>query len=154
MKYLSDEQIFDILDGFAEVEIQQKHRDLLQNSIEYRQYFDEIQALHLQLSDLTIEQPSAEFTKNVIGQVAFKKANNWSLKWILGLGISMIGLIIMIIAFSFNTTLPSEYQFITNLFLNQYFLNIILLVNGISLLLLFDKKILKPYFERRVVGLH
>jgi hypothetical protein len=152
MKHLSDDQIFDILDGMADSETQQKHQDLWQSSVEYRRHFEEIQALHLQLSSLSVEEPSAEFTKNVLGQVAFKQATDWSIQWIWGLGLTCLGFMILMVALLSQPTLRADYQLIKISSFYQYFAQAIVAVNAILLLLLLDKKFLKPYFENRIMS--
>jgi hypothetical protein len=163
---LTDEQIFDVLDGIATTEMQQQHKHLLANSTEYKTYFQEIQALHLDLENLPIEQPSAQFTENILAQIQFEhhvvKKKSWSsqLTYIFFGVMASVSLAMIVFAFvyifSTNTTIdaPANHWFATtNVFLTDTFVKIAIIANLIALLVIFDKKVLKPYFRRHKMRL-
>lgn len=166
MKMLTDEQIFDILDGIAAVELQQEHRHLLGNSPAYKANFQEIEALHIDLAGMTIEQPSAQFTENILANIQFEnqtvKKKSWSnrLTYIfVGVMASVfIGTIIFTLLYlpTTKTTIdaPTNHWFeMTNTFLTDTFVKVAILANLVILLVIFDKKVLKPYFNHRKMTL-
>ena len=79
---LTDEQIFDILDGCASKDILSQHQNLLSESVEYKAYFEELEAVHFDLADLKIEKPSPKFTENLLANIAYAptKKKSWSSK--------------------------------------------------------------------------
>ena len=85
-KMLTDEQIFDILDACASEEILIHHQSLLSKSTEYKAYFEDLEALHFDLATLPIEKPAAQFTNNILANIAYApvKKKSWSspLAWI------------------------------------------------------------------------
>ena len=166
MKMLTDEQIFDILDGIATSEMQHQHSYLLTNSLEYTAYFQEIEALHVDLAEMTLEKPSAQFTENILTNIQFEnqtvKKKSWSsrLTYIfVGVMTSVfIGTIIFTLLYlpTTKTTIdaPTNHWFeMTNTFLTDTFVKIAILANLVVLLVIFDRKVLKPYFNHRKMRL-
>lgn len=172
---LTDEQIFDIIDGCANQELLLNHASLLENSSEYKTYFEELESLHLELSTLSIEKPSAQFTENVLSKLNFEfenaavpliKRKSWSNQLIyIFIGIIASVLAILTIGLLSDVQLnPSTtkvpYMSIINdclssliLFLKNDFLRIAIIINLIVLLMIFDKKVLKPFFINRKITL-
>lgn len=151
---LNEEQIFDILDGVASDELLRNHEELLTNSTEYRTYFDEIKSFHLQLSDLGFEEPSKEFTQNIISKLNFVKVsrNAWAKKWIFAYTASILlslGAILSLLMGANQEVSTSWFGGISKVFLGDSFVNTIVIVNLLILLVLIDRKILKPYFKNR-----
>lgn len=151
---LNEEQIFDILDGIASDELLRNHEELLTNSTEYRTYYDEIKSFHLQLSDLGFEEPSKEFTQNVLSRLSFVKINHnaWARKWIFAYAASILlslGAILSLLMGANQEISTSWFSNISTVFLGDSFINTIIIVNLLILLVLIDRKILKPYFKNR-----
>jgi hypothetical protein len=164
MKTLTDEQIFDILDGIASAEMQQQHSYLLANSPEYKANFQEIEALHLDLVVLPIEKTSAQFTENVLANLAYApvKKKSWSsqLTWIFLalMSVFFVATISLALFYFSNSTsaieIPRVNNFeIVNTFLTDILVKTFLLGSLIVLLAIFDKKILKPYFLNKKMRL-
>lgn len=164
MKMLTDEQIFDILDSCASKEILSQHQNLLSESAEYKAYFEELEAVHFDLADLNIEKPSAEFTENLLANIAFApvKKKSWSsqLTWIFLALMSVFFVVTIGLAVFYfsNSTSAIEIPRVNNLevvndFSTDMLVKVILLINLIVLLAIFDKKVLKPYFMNRKVRL-
>ncbi|MBL7817482.1 MAG: hypothetical protein JNL70_20925 [Saprospiraceae bacterium] len=63
---MTEEQIWDILDGNALPEVQEKHKFLMQTDAKYRVHFDSYATLHDQLCGLELEMPSMRFEQNLM----------------------------------------------------------------------------------------
>ncbi len=163
---LTDDQIFDILDGIATEEVQQEHRQLLTHSLDYKRYFQEMETLHIDLATMAIEQPSLQFTENVLANIHFEsqlvKKKSWSNQLtFISFGVMAVILLgVFIFAFiylsSSKTVIdePTSHWFeTTNTFLTDTFVKIAVLANLIVLLVIFDRKVLKPYFNHRKMRL-
>jgi len=165
---LTDEQIFDILDGHANPEVLQAHQALMLNSLTYQQYFKELEAIHLDLVDMSLERTSVNFTENVLAAVVQEKPvlvpvkrKAWSGKLLFVFFGIMISLFIVTIISLLSYSSPVEMiQIRPNLipkgfkdFLIQDFTKVAVLANLIILLVLFDKRVLRPYFKHRRITL-
>ena len=165
---LTDEQIFDILDGCADAELLKQHTQLMANSGAYQQYFKELEAIHIDLTGMPLEKVSANFTNNVLAALpsekpifAFVKKKTWSTKWTYGFFGTMIGVVLatILVAIFYQPTAvttveqPDQVVELFNSFLTSYFTQIAILLNLIAMLVLFDKKILRSYFKQRRITL-
>jgi len=161
---LTDEQIFDILDGCASKDILSQHQNLLSESVEYKAYFEELEAVHFDLADLKIEKPSPKFTENLLANIAYAptKKKSWSsqLTWIFLTAMSVFFVVTIGLALFYfsNSNSAIEIPRVNNLevvnnFSTDLLVKLILLINLIVLLVIFDKKVLKPYFMNRKVRL-
>lgn len=165
---LTDEQIFDILDGCADAEVLQQHTHLLASSVVYLQYFNELAAIHSDLADMPLEKPSADFAANVLAAIpaekpafALVKKRTWSTKFMYGFFGTMVAVFLTTIVVaiiyqpSSETTikLPTQVVGFFNGFMTSYFIQIAILVNLMVLLVVFDRKILRPYFKQRSITL-
>ncbi len=161
---LTDEQIFDILDGCASKDILSQHQNLLSESVEYKAYFEELEAVHFDLADLKIEKPSPKFTENLLANIAYAptKKKSWSsqLTWIFLTAMSVFFVVTLGLALFYfsNSNSAIEIPRVNNLevvnnFSTDLLVKLILLINLIVLLVIFDKKVLKPYFMNRKVRL-
>jgi hypothetical protein len=164
MKMLTDEQIFDILDGCATKEILTQHQTLLSESVEYKAYFEELEAVHFDLVALPIEKPSAQFTENLLANIAYVpvKKKSWSshLTWMFLTLMSVFFVVtISLTLFYFSNSntaieIPRvNHLDVINSFSTDIFVKTLVLVNLIVLLAIFDKKILKPYFLNKKMRL-
>lgn len=66
MKLLTNDEIFDLLDGVAPAEIRQRHQQLMALDENYRQYFNELRELHEGLAVLPLESPSLAFENKLL----------------------------------------------------------------------------------------
>ena len=164
MKMLTDEQIFDILDGCATKEILTQHRNLLSVSAEYKTYFEDLEAIHLDLLTLPIEKPSTQFTENLLVNCAFAPLKNksWSsqLTWIFLtiMSVFFVGTISLALFYFSNSNSAIEIPKVNNLnvintFSTEILVKVLILVNLIVLLAIFDKKVLKPFFLNKKMRL-
>lgn len=165
---LTDEQIFDILDGCADAGTLQQHMHLLATSMVYQQYFKGLEAIHTDLAGMPLEQPSANFTNNILAALPAEKPvfvlvkkKTWSTKFMYGFFGTMLGVLIATIVIaiiyqpSSETTikLPTQVVGLFNGFMTSYFIQIAILLNLIVMLVVFDRKILRPYFNQRRITL-
>ena len=165
---LTDEQIFDILDGCADAEVLQQHTYLLANSGIYQQYFKELESIHLDLAQMPLEHTSVSFTENVLAATPVAKPKAISVKkkvWSSKLPYIFFGIMVAILMVSFiiaifyqptSATVQQEPNImvkeLSDLF-SKYFTQVGILLNLIVMLALFDKKILRPYFKQRRITL-
>ena len=159
---LTDNQIFDILDGVASDEIRNEHAHLLIHSGAYRAYFEELEMLHLDLATMPMGQPSAKFTHVLLErlQVAPK---TFQTKWLIigsiaagiiaTIGFVFLGLL-MPKSFVGEVTYVDKLSYVFNILSNQSMTFIFIAINAFLLLLIIDRKVLKPYFQKRQLSLH
>lgn len=161
---LTDEQIFDILDCCASNETLAQHQLLLLKSAEYKAYFEEIEAMHLDLLALPIETTSAQFTENLLAKVAYApvKKKSWStqLSWIFLAAMSLFFVLTIGLTLFYFSNSNSAIEIpklnhleVVNTYSTDILVKVIVLVNLIVLLAIFDKKILKPYFLNKKMRL-
>ncbi|MFN3487633.1 MAG: hypothetical protein ACK4YV_00790 [Emticicia sp.] len=161
---ITDEQIFDILDGCASNETLKQHQNLLSESAEYKTYFEDLEAVHFDLIALPIEKPSAQFTEKLLANFAYApvKKKSWSsqLTWIFfALMSAFFVATISITLFYFSNSnsaieIPRvNHLEVVNNFSTDMLVKIFLLGNLIALLAIFDKKVLKPYFLNKKMRL-
>lgn len=164
MTMLTDEQIFDILDGSASKEILTQHQKLLSKSAEYKTYFEDLASVHFNLIDLPIETPSAQFTENLLANIFYApvKKKSWSsqLTWIFFviMLVFFVGTICLtLFYFSHSNSaieIPSvNHLEVVNTFSTVLLVKIFLVGNLIVLLAIFDTKVLKPYFLNKKLRL-
>ena len=165
---LTDEQIFEILDGCADAELLQQHAHLLSDSLAYQQYFNELATLHADLATMPLDKPSAKFTQNVLAAIpagnpvfVFARKKEWGKKLTYIFVGAMITVLLGAAVFALlyqpsSETGVEEPNLISeslNGFLTNYFTNIALLLNMIVMLIIFDRRILRPYFKQRSIRL-
>lgn len=165
MKMLTDEQIFDVLDGCASKELLAHHQNLLSESAEYKTYFKELETLHFDLIDLPIEKPSAQFTENLLATVAFApvRKKSWSnqLTWMFLalMSVFFVATISLTLFYFSNSNSAIEIPRVNHLevvnnFSADILVQLMVLVNLVVLLAIFDKKVLKPYFLNKKMRLN
>jgi hypothetical protein len=161
MKSLTEELMWDVIDGVAPPEIVTQHAALLQNDIEYKKTFDTLMLLQTQLLQLDLEQPSMRFTQNVIEKVAvptkatIKPDRAFSILITFLLGLCLVTIVGILI---FNGNTPSKpITLLPNLSLSEklssalsssLIMPIFLVINAGLALMAVDKWILKNYFQK------
>lgn len=68
MNLLTDNEIFDLLDGIAPAEVRRRHQQLMVMDENYRQYFNELGELHEGLAVLPLESPSLAFENKLMSK--------------------------------------------------------------------------------------
>lgn len=157
MKQLTDNEIFDLLDGIASEEVCQRHQQLIDIDENYRLYFTELRQLHEDMIFMPLESPSLAFENKLINRWEAAQSSykipiiGQRLPFIFG-GL-MFGLV-LITAFLFLRQQPAtiEVNSLENLLLginSETIQEILILINGLLLLLVFEQ-ILKKYWGQRV----
>lgn len=167
-KPASDEHILNYLDGLLEIEEVKKLEELIHRSPELKARLNELQAVHFALkANGKVEVPSKDFTQRVMTQLdKFSHTRGFSPKngilLLCGILVAVGIALILLEAGKFDAsnktitldTLPFKKEWIKNtipsIHLNgKLVVKIIMMVAiGISLVLL-DRTILRPMFQRR-----
>jgi hypothetical protein len=158
MTPLTEEHIWDILDGEACSEMYAQHEAQLLADESYRTAFVQCEQLHRQLLNLPLESPSMRFNENLMERLAPErrtapKADRLPL--IFGAVFTFLSVLLGIFIFSKNnfTTEPTEKGLTTegvvSMLSNPIFVQGFMLLNLVLFFAILDKKILKPYFENR-----
>ncbi len=159
---MTEEQIWDILDGNALPEVQQEHAQLMQSDEQYRAHFKTYSSLHDQLCSLELDAPSMRFEQNLMErlQPSVKLARSKSRLPAYFFGF-MSALAAIFYALMSNSSAPSSDLNLPSLdvlstegviaFLsNPVFFYGFILLNLCLLLTVLDKKVFKPFFEKRM----
>jgi hypothetical protein len=156
MAKVTEEQMWEIIDGEASPEILEMHEILLKEDDAYRLEFEGCSALQNQLLQLDLEMPSMRFGENVLDEVLPKtqlKPDRTPLYFILSIGsIAFVGFIIT--AF-YGDALPQENvpvntEGVASVFSNSLIINTLWIVNVLLFFIVLDKKVFKPLFQKRL----
>jgi hypothetical protein len=158
MAPLTEEHIWDILDGEACSEMRAQHEAQLVADESYRTTFVQCEQLHCQLLNLPLESPSMRFNENLMERLApdrrtAPKADRLPL--IFGAIFTFLSALLGVLIFSKSnlTAVPTEKglttEGIVSMLSNPIFVQGFLLLNVVLFFAILDKKILKPYFENR-----
>ena len=163
---ITEFQILDIIDGNASPAVLEQHRQLFAEDIAYRNKFAFFESLDKTLDNVPLDSPSMRFTDNVLDKlqlstkptrVAYRAPLYWAL------GVSVVACII----FALLPVAPSAMNGITPatnpilLSAESILLQLTAIISGRwaahaflfaflgTLLMLFDKKVLNPYFRNK-----
>ena len=163
---ITEFQILDIIDGTAPTELMERHRQLFSTDLAYRNKFAFFESLDKTLDNFPLDSPSMRFTDNVLDKLQLstkptRVAHKAPLYW--ALGVSVVACII----FALLPVAPSAVNGIapaTNpilLSVESILLQLTAVISGrwaahvflfaflATLLMLFDKKVLNPYFRHK-----
>ena len=157
MKKISEEEMWEVIDGLATPDIMQQHEKLMLESPEYKAEFQKYAFMDEQLLKLDLEVPSMRFTENVLDNVlSLKKATPRTDKTPLIFMILMGALSVLIMWMFFSTTVPAtsatvvNTEGVTSILSNPMWAYGFLIFNIILFFVILDKKVLKPYFDKRL----
>ncbi len=111
MQQLNDDELFEVLDGTATDELQQRHRYWLETNAAYQEYFTELSQLHHDLEMMHLESPSMAFENNVIRQWASEKSlskRSVPIRWIPFLFIGTMLLLTWVGVYILGDTQPTN----------------------------------------------
>ncbi len=155
MESITEEEIFDILDGLAPIELVKKHRNLLEHSKDYALIFSELSITHQILSAQTIQEPSAKFTTKILANISFASSivkEKSKAKYPL---FAMAGILLIMIIFSGYMISINGSEIIGMTYLpNINWINsnlakqTMLIINGLLFLWLLDRVLLKKIMTR------
>lgn len=156
MQRLTDDELFEVLDGTAAEETAQRHRYWLNTDTAYREYFTELTQLHDDLATLSFESPSLAFENKVIHQWATVQARRHRpalIKWMPFLFVGIILAITLACVFIVGDA-PSVDQTTVQLQrlvlpLNATVLQQVLVpLNAVLLLLLIERTLRKRWIRQ------
>ena len=158
MADLTEEHIWEILDGEACSEIRAQHEAQLSADDNYRTTFVQYEKLHHQLLKLPLESPSMRFNENLMERLAPErrtapKADRLPLIFgaIFTIVCGLMGFFILtkgnFLASTTEKGLTTEG--VVALLSNPIFIQVFMLLNLVLFFAILDMKILKPYFENR-----
>ena len=158
MKQISEEQMWEVIDGLATPDIMQQHEKLMLQSPEYKAEFQKYAFMDEQLLKLDLEVPSMRFTENVLDNVlSLKKAtprtDKTPLFFMLFMGALSALVVWMIFSTPTTSTMPAltvNTEGVTSILSNPIWAYGFLIFNIILFFVILDKKVLKPYFDKRL----
>ena len=158
MKKISEEEMWEVIDGLATPDIMQQHKKLMLESPEYKAEFQKYAFMDEQLLKLDLEVPSMRFTENVLDNVlslkkAAPRADRTPLIFMVFMG--ALSVLVMWMFFS-TTTAPTtpaitlNTEGVTSILSNPIWAYSFLIFNIILFFVILDKKVLKPYFDKKL----
>lgn len=159
---MTEEQIWDILDGNALPEVQKEHEQKLQIDAEYRAHFATFSSLHDQLCNLELDAPSMRFEQNLMERlqpsVQTRRANDRVPLYFLGVMSVLSAILVGVMAKSStpatDPVLPAletpNTEGVISWLSNPVLFYGFILLNIILFFIVLDKRVFKPYFEKRL----
>lgn len=157
MKALTEEQIWEVIDGLASSEIVLEHEKMLLTDSAYKKHFEQYATLQEQLMSLDLEVPSMRFTQNVLDNVlpltkgAYKK-NRAPFFFLIAMGILSVMSMLLLLqgGGSLGDNLLINMEGVISSFSNPLVMNIFILLNVVLAFVILDKKVFKPYFSSKM----
>jgi len=154
---MKDEDIFDILDGIASEETIRQHNKMLTESANYKTLFSEYMNTHALLMNTGIEKTAFNFTDKLIDRwevsqevVVVGKSSKLPIYFLISMSILVILLIILALPIITQSTNQIDLSKTLSILQDKLFTRFFLIINVLVALFFIDKRILKPYFERRI----
>ena len=157
MTPLTEEHIWEVLDGEASYEVLVQHEAQLLTDETYRTAFVQCQRLHRQLLCLPLEAPSMRFTENLIERLAPEKRvapKRDRLPAIFMTIFLVLSILFVTLLISMGNTAPVASNGLTiegviEGLSNPLFIQGFMILNFVLIFAVLDKKVLKPYFDNR-----
>jgi anti-sigma factor RsiW len=166
MNHLTDDELFSLLDGECSTEERTAYRTHLAECLSCQTLYKEFSAIDSQLSAMPLETPSVAFTDRLLEKLqpsaqlfAYRGLNNLNFLFL------AIGLVVLVTAVSLlmmgpinlpamagmgkSVSTPVDLTFLRTFFQSPLLKTFMLVVNGILALLLVDKLVLQPFFNKR-----
>jgi hypothetical protein len=159
MTPLTEEHIWEILDGEASSEMLVQHEAQLLADETYRTAFVQCAQLHGQLLNLPLESPSMRFTENLMERLAPERRTAPTKDRLplifLTIFSTLSGLLAILVLSTGNISAKSVEKGLTTegvvaMLSNPLFVQTFVILNIVLFFAVLDKKVLKPYFENRV----
>ncbi|MES2518678.1 MAG: hypothetical protein V4585_11260 [Bacteroidota bacterium] len=154
---MKDEDIFDILDGIASEEIILQHKQQLLKNPDYQALFKEYTETHALLTDVSMEKTAFNFTDKLMDRwefsqevVAVRKTSKLPVYFLSIMAILFVLLFIAILPILNNQASQVDISKPLRILQDKLFTRLFLLINILVALFFIDKRILKPYFQRRM----
>jgi hypothetical protein len=154
---MKDEDIFDILDGFASEETIRQHKKLLSESADYQTLFTEYTHTHALLTDTAVEKTAFNFTDKLMDKWALsqevvveRKSSKLPIYFLIGMSILVVLLIISALPMMTASTIQIDLSKPLSILQDKLFTRFFLVIIALVALFFIDRRILKPYFEGRI----
>lgn len=154
---ITDEEIFDILDGIASEELLQRHERLLQTNEAYQLLFKEYASTHTLLNDFAVEKTAVNFTDKLLDQwelvqepeVVLKPKSHLHLYFLVAMCVLIVLVVALIAGMPSVQSIkaPLDFSVLTNMIHQKELINFLLLANALLAVFILDKKVFKPYFR-------
>jgi competence protein ComGC len=154
---MKDEDIFNILDGIASEETIRQHHKKLSESADYQILFKEYAHTHALLADTAVEKTTFNFTDKLMDKwelsqemVMVRQSSKLPIYFLIGMSILVVLLIISVLPMMTAPSIQIDLSKPLSILQDKLFTRFFLVINALVALFFIDKKILKPYFERRI----
>ncbi|MEA5459606.1 hypothetical protein VB796_11170 [Arcicella sp. LKC2W] len=154
---MKDEDIFDILDGIASEETMRQHHKMLVENAEYQAIFNEYAQTHALLMDVSIEKTAVDFTDKLIDRwevsqevVNVRKTSKLPFYFLILMTISLVCLFIAALPMLNSQAVQVDLSKPLRILQDKDFTRLFLIINALVVLFFIDKRVLKPYFQRKM----
>ena len=157
MTPLTEEHIWEILDGEASSEMLVQHEAQLLTDETYRTAFVQCAQLHRQLLNLPLESPSMRFTENLMERLAPEKRTAPKKDRLPMIFMTIFSVLsgLLAIVLVYTGSMPSATgtglatEGVIKSLSNPLFIQGFMILNIVLVFAVLDKKVLKPYFDNR-----
>ena len=157
MTVLTEEHIWEVLDGEASPEMLVQHEAQLRTDESYRTAFVQCEQLHRQLLTLPLESPSMRFTENLLERLTPEKRVVPTKDRLPAIFVTIFsilgGSLAALLILTGNTASTTGDGFTTEgivkMLSNPLFIQGFMILNILLIFAVLDKKVLKPYFDNR-----
>ena len=153
---MKDEDIFDVLDGIASEETVRLHKKMFTESADYQALFQEYAHTHALLTDASMEKTTFNFTDKLINRwevsqevVVVHKSYKLPFYFLAIMSVLVFLLILMVLPMANNESINIDLSVPISFFQNKLIVRSILLINTLMIFYFLDKRLLKPYFQKR-----
>lgn len=154
---MKDEDIFDILDGIASEETMLQHHKMLTESAEYQSLFNEYTQTHALLMDVSIEKTAVNFTDKLIDRwelsqevITVRKTSKLPIYFLSLMAVLFVCLFAAVLPMLNNQAIQVDLSKPLRILQDKEFTRLFLIINVLVALFFIDKRVLKPYFQRRM----
>lgn len=154
---MKDEDIFDILDGIASEEIILQHKQQLIENPDYQILFSEYAQTHALLADVNSEKTAVDFTDKLIDRwelsqevITVRKTSKLPFYFLILMTISLVCLFIAALPMLNSQAVQVDLSKPLRILQDKDFTRLFLIINALVVLFFIDKRVLKPYFQRKM----
>lgn len=156
-KNMKDEDIFDILDGIASEETMRQHHKMLAENTDYQSLFNEYAQTHALLTDVSIEKTAFNFTDKLIDRwelsqevVTVRKTSKLPIYFLSLMAVLFVCLFITVLPMLNSQAIQVDLSKPLRILQDKGFTRLFLIINVLVALFFIDKRVLKPYFQKRL----
>ncbi|SKC51551.1 anti-sigma factor family protein [Ohtaekwangia koreensis] len=162
-----EDKLLDYLDGNLDAIVEKQFEDEISSNVLLKTRLEELRAMNAIFQNLSLEQPSKNFTEQVMMKLDSAPASStWSIRngvlLLVGVlaALGAISLLLTTGIFDSTTTINLNQSELPNKILREQLpsftlsgklmINIIILLNIVLAWIVLDRTILRPYFQRRM----